>query len=324
MYITHQSSVIDRPVPHTIKLIATTKGLTIGTSPWNESTKNRRKAAGTAMTRPRLVQYRDMLNRESMYVMKGLERLHQSKDEVDLAPLIQQFALNTTLTMCYGVRMDEELKGIASEILDVGHSISRLRGTSENLQDYIPMMRYLPKTNKSTLSKSLAARRDKYLESLLSISNERFQRGELPECIYSAVLQDKETKLTEQEISTVCLSLVSGGFETVPSTIICGLGSLSTLEGQQHQIAAVNDIRRHYNTRAEAWEKCLIEEKVPYINAIVKEALRYYTVLSLGQPRRTIRDIDWEGKVIPSGTTILFNTQAANHGKSGLFSFERR
>ncbi|PQE29711.1 Cytochrome P450 protein [Rutstroemia sp. NJR-2017a WRK4] len=241
MYITHQLSVIDRPVPHTIKVIARTKGLTIGTSPWNESTKKKRKSA------------------------------------------------------------------------DVGHAISRLRGTSENLQDYIPIMRYLPKTNKSALSKSLSARRDKYLESLLSIANERSRHGELPECIYSAVLHDEETKLTKEDTSTVCLSLVSGGFETVPSTIISCLGTLSTDQGQIHQTEALKDIMRYYATTEEAWQKCVVEEKVPYVNALVKEALRYYTVLPFGQPRKTIREIDWNGSTIPSGTTILFNTQAANH-----------
>ncbi|KAI9047432.1 hypothetical protein LZ554_008876 [Drepanopeziza brunnea f. sp. 'monogermtubi'] len=316
MYITHQSSVIDRPVPYTIKAIAKTKGLTIGTSPWNESTKNRRKAAGTALSRPKLIQYKDMLDRESMFVMEGIDTLLQNQSEVDLSPLIQQFALNMTLTLCYGVRIDQHFQGIASEILDVGHAISRLRGTSENLQDYIPFMRYLPKSNKSALSKDLGARRDAYLESLLGIATDRFQKGELAECIYSAVLQDKETKLTKDEISTVCLSLVSGGFETVPSTINSCLGSLSTREGQVHQAEAVKDIRRYYKTLDEALEKCLTEEKVPYINALVKEALRYYTVLPLGQPRKTIREIEWNGSIIPTGTIILFNTQAANHDTS--------
>ena len=209
---------------------------------------------------------------------------------------------------------DEQYSEISNEILDVGHAISRLRGTSENLQDYVPAMRYLPKNDKSQLSKDLRTRRDHYLASLLRIAKERFQQNVDLDCIYATVLQDKEEQLSKEEVSTVCLSLVSGGFETVPGTIISCIGSLSTADGQYMQEEAVKDIMRYYPTMSEAWDQCLIEEKVPYVNAIVKEALRYYTVLPLGQPRKTIRDIEWNGSIIPEGTTILFNTQAANHG----------
>ena len=104
MYIGNQSSVIDRPVPHTIKSIASTKGLTIGTSPWNESTKRRRKAAGTALSRPKLSKYRTMLDRESFCVIQGLSANFKTED-ISVSQLIQQFALNSTLTLCYGVRM---------------------------------------------------------------------------------------------------------------------------------------------------------------------------------------------------------------------------
>jgi phenylacetate 2-hydroxylase len=314
MYTGYPSSIIDRPVPHTIKAIASTKGLTIGTSPWDDSTKRRRKVAVTALSRSGLGKYRNMLDQESYSALRELTNHTKLENEISIRHLIQRFALNSTLTLCYGVRFDSEYSDVASEILDVGHSISRLRGTSENLQDYIPIMRYLPSNEKAKLSKELCVRRDQYLSSLLKTAKERFQRDGNVDCIYSAVLTDKEVQLSKEEISTVCLSLVSGGFETIPGTIISCIGSLSTTEGQVFQAEAVRDIQKHYSTMQEAWDQCLVEEKVPYINAIVKEALRYYTVLPLGQPRKAVRDIEWNGSIIPQGTTILFNTQAANHG----------
>ena len=49
------------------------------------------------------------------------------------------------------------------------------------------------------------------------------------------------------------------------------------------------------------------------INPQVKEAARYYTVSAMSLPRKAYTDIKWDGAVIPKGTMILINAQAANH-----------
>lgn len=99
-------------------------------------------------------------------------------------PYLQRYALNTTLTLCYGIRMDSVWDDMLREILEVGSAISLLRSASENMQDYVPsecdrilahqtlltvltVLRYLPNNEKNARSKSLRDRRDKYLNELL-------------------------------------------------------------------------------------------------------------------------------------------------------------
>ena len=132
--------------------------------------------------------------------------------------------------------------------------------------------------------------------------------------MYSTVLNDAETNLSHEEIGSVCLSLMSGGFETVPGTLISCIGSLSTPENQHIQEAAFEDIKRYSPDMRDAWNMSFREEDIRYVNAIIKETLRYYTVTPMNLPRKAIKDIDWDGSVIPAKTTILLNTQAANHG----------
>lgn len=132
-------------------------------------------------------------------------------------------------------------------------------------------------------------------------------------CVSAAILKDEETKLSGVEVSSICLSLVSGGFETIPGTLTSCLGSLSTPEGQMFQERAYEDIKRHYPNVEDAWARSLEVEEVPYVNAIVKEAARYYTVSAMSLPRKAYQDIQWDGAVIPKGTMILINAQAANH-----------
>ena len=132
-------------------------------------------------------------------------------------------------------------------------------------------------------------------------------------CVSAAILKDEETKLTGVEVSSICLSFVSGGFETIPGTLTSCIGSLSTPEGQVFQDRAFEDIKRCYPNIEDAWSKSLETEEVPYVNAIAKEAARYYTVSAMSLPRKAHQDIIWDGARIPKGTMVLINAQAANH-----------
>jgi len=70
MLVGHQSAVIDRPTLYTFHgVISSTQGFTIGSSPWDESCKNRRKVAGAALGRPAMRGYFDMFDLESFCVI---------------------------------------------------------------------------------------------------------------------------------------------------------------------------------------------------------------------------------------------------------------
>lgn len=318
MLVGHQSAVIDRPKLYTFHgVISSTQGFTIGTSPWDESAKNKRKAAGQALGRPAIKTYHDMFDLESYCIVRDFHAFSKAgAEEISVRPFIQRYALNTTLTLCYGIRMDSAYDEMLREILEVGSAISLLRSASENYQDYIPALRYLPNNEKNRRSKELRDRRDKYLNHLLDKVREMIKNGTDKPCISAAILKDQETKLTGVEVSSICLSLVSGGFETIPGTLTSCIGSLATKEGQEFQDRAYEDIQRHYpDGTSEIWLDSFQQEKVPYVNAIVKEAGRYYTVSAMSLPRKTVSDIEWDGATIPAKTMILINAQAANHSE---------
>lgn len=261
--------------------------------------------------------YYEMFDMESYCIVRDLVRdTNNGACEVSFRPYIQRYALNTTLTLCYGIRMDEVYDGLLREILHVGSAISLLRSASENYQDYIPILRYLPNNEKNTRSKDLRERRDKYLNELLDKVRAMIRNGTEKQCISAAILKDEETRLTGVEVSSICLSLVSGGFETIPGTLVSCIGSLCTPEGIKYQDRAYEEIKMLYPDIATAWESEFEKEDVPYLNAIVKEAGRYYTVSNMSLPRKTMSDIRWGDAIIPRNTMVLINAQAGNHGMS--------
>ena len=122
MLIDHSNQVIDRPTLYTFHgLISSTQGFTIGSSPYDESCKKRRKAAATALAKPAMRKYLPMFDLETYCVIRDYRKMAQSKDtrvlEFNPRPFLQRFALNTTLTLCYGIRMDDAYDELLREIL---------------------------------------------------------------------------------------------------------------------------------------------------------------------------------------------------------------
>ena len=142
---------------------------------------------------------------------------------------------------------------------------------------------------------------------------QRIKEGTDKPCITGNILKDPEAKLNEAEIKSICLTMVSAGIDTVPGNMIMALGQLASPEGQEIQKRAYEEIMKVYPTEGEAWEKCLHEEKVPYISALTKEILRFWTVIPICLPRVSIKDIKYQDATIPAGTTFYMNAWAADY-----------
>jgi len=119
LWITNQSSLISRPTLYTFhSVVSSSQGFTIGTSPWDESCKARRKAAASALNRPAVQSYMPIIDLESCLAIRDLAQdgLGGAVD-IDPRKYFHRFALNTSLTLNYGIRIDG---GIDQELLREG------------------------------------------------------------------------------------------------------------------------------------------------------------------------------------------------------------
>lgn len=192
--------MISRPTFHTFhSVVSSSQGFTIGTSPWDESCKKRRKAAATALNRPATQSYMPIIDLEATTSIS--EMFKDSRDgtvDINPIPYFQRFALNTSLTLNYGIRIDGNIQDeLLQEIVTVERSVSNFRSTSNNWQDYVPLLRIFPKMNKE--AEEFRVRRDKYLTHLLSILKQRIADGTDKPCITGNILKDPEAKLNDGE-----------------------------------------------------------------------------------------------------------------------------
>lgn len=176
-------------------VVSSSQGFTIGTSPWDESCKRRRKAAATALNRPATQSYMPILDLESTVSIKELlEDCKGGTRPVDPINYVARFALNTSLTLNYGYRIDGSVDSeLLHEVTHVEREISNFRSTSNNWQDYVPLLRLWGAQNSSAQEYRL--RRDKYLSDMLDRLKAEIAKGTDKPCITGNILKDPEAKL---------------------------------------------------------------------------------------------------------------------------------
>ncbi|KAI4756293.1 hypothetical protein E4T52_11608 [Aureobasidium sp. EXF-3400] len=287
-----------RPVFYTFhKVLSNTAGTTIGTSPFSESLKRRRKGAASALNKPSVASYVDHLDVETLaFVKEGLEYGAAGTQSVDPMPMIQRLSLSLALTLNWGTRMGSRDDPLFHEITEVEEEISKFRSTSGNLQDYVPFLRLNPFSVGSKRAKEMRQRRDVYLTKLNKDLDDRMEKGTHKPCIQANVIQDKEAKLNKEELTSISLTMLSGGLDTVTTLVAWSIALLGQRPDIQEK--AISEIRKMYG-----------EDE---ILCAPEDDMKYYTVLRLALPRATVKDITYEGKLIPAGTTVYLNAWACN------------
>ncbi|KAL7267652.1 hypothetical protein RUND412_009752 [Rhizina undulata] len=311
IFVKNSSATSSRPEFYTFhKVVSSTAGFTIGTSPASESLKRRRKSAATALNRPAVQSYVPHLDLETRDFVKDLYiRGKAGEKPVDPIPMVQRLSLNLSLTLNWGTRIGSIDDELFEEITEVEDFVSKFRSTTGNLQDYIPILRLNPFNKTTSTAREMRARRDVYLTNLNKDLDKRMASGKHTPCIQANIIQDPEASLDAAELMSISLTMVSGGLDTITTLLSWGIALLS--ERMDLQEMAFEAIRDHFGegeVMGDPWE----DQKCPYVVALVKECLRYYTVLRLALPRSTVKDINYEGKTIPSGTIIFLNAWACN------------
>ncbi|KAJ5657113.1 cytochrome P450 phenylacetate hydroxylase [Penicillium longicatenatum] len=314
LYGQSSQALASRPEFYTFhKVVSSTSGTTIGTSPYSESLKRRRKGAASALNRPSVESYVPHLDIETKtFVAELLKYGDGGKVAVDPNPIIQRLSLSLSLTLNWGVRVASQEESLFGEITHVEEEISKFRSTTGNLQDYIPLLRLNPFNLNSAKAKEMRMRRDKYLTKLNDDLDRRIEKGTHKPCIQANVILDKESKINQEELISISLSMLSGGLDTVTTLVAWSFALLSQRPDIQEKARA--EIQKFYDEDQPLCDH-QDDQSCRYIAALVRESLRYFTVLRLGLPRSSTKDITYNGAVIPKGTTFFLNAWACNMGK---------
>lgn len=273
-----------------------------------------------AVNKPAIASYVPYLDAESRTFVRDL-LVHGGAGTraLDPVPYIQRLSLSLAVTINWGVRIPSVDDPRFREIVAVEEELNRFRSTTGNLQDYVPLLRLNPVNQHSARAREMRDRRDRYLAQFNGDLARQVEAGTARPCIQASVIRYKEATLSEVELTSISLSMLGGGFETVTTTVQWSVGYFAQHPEVQdrafaaiaaHQGAAAGDAGA-VNPLCDAAD----DQKCAYVNALAKEALRYFTVIPLNLPREATRDVEYEGKLIPRGTTVYMNAEACNWGE---------
>lgn len=303
----------------TVVWVLTGVATTVGTTPYSESLKKRRKVTATALNRPSAQRYVSHFDLETKVFCEELfDEGKCGTVAFDSYPVAQRLSLSLALTVNWGIRMDSRTNKLFDEVIQVEDDVSRFRSVTGNMQDYIPLLRLNPFNKAFARAKETRRRQDGYLDELNKGLAQRMEKGTQDPCIQATIINDPDIHLNLEEITSINLTMISGGLDTVTTAVAWLIAVLAKRPDiQANAYKAILDVYSADNPLCDAND----DQKIPYIVALVREGLRMYSVLRLNLPRTSIKEVVYNGMTFPKGTTFFLNAHACNMGKCPPFNY---
>ncbi|CDO71675.1 hypothetical protein BN946_scf184915.g19 [Trametes cinnabarina] len=306
------SNTSDRPYSPLIPLTGNDAGL--ASMPYGQRWRDHRRAFWQAF-QPRVVPtYRDV---QRTSVRHFLHRV-LSSDE-DLQGHIRYVFASTMLKVLYNLdaaEKDDSMIGLIDKSLTC--SVDLLTGG--HILDFFPWLRYLPgwlpgagfqRTLSECKATVDATKEVPFVKMKAALSQNDAVTSALAPLLAKAEEGQTETAKGDYEeiVKNVGLIAIQGGSDTSFSTLLGLFLAMSLYPEVQSKAQAELDavVGRH---RLPDFED---RESLVYINAVIKECLRWHTVLPLSLPHRTVDDDEIGGYFIPGGTIVIPNTWAILH-----------
>ncbi len=232
---------------------------------------------------------------------------------VDVYAYLRHIVFDLCLSLTYGARFGEVDDAFMIDFIAAINAISAVRSSTKTFRHFVPLLRTMPESTSKTIEAERVRR--KHRDVLYSRYQARVAAGETVDCIVASLNDDK---LTEDEVHGTCLSLLQAAPDSVASIVYQALAWLCSPEGKATQQRAEAAILEAYGgDRTAAWKNAFREVRVPLVDSITKETLRFFTISPYATPRRTVQDVTLpNGVVLPKGITLMMDAQEVNHDEA--------
>ncbi|KAF5984301.1 oxidoreductase [Fusarium coicis] len=179
--------------------------------------------------------------------------------------------------------------------------------------DLIPWLWYIPGKWKSRVYK-MRDHMDKVWSQARAMVDDRRARGDRRECMIDMKLDEYEKNgwpMSQHAFNNLFGELMEAGADTTANQILTLILALAKYPKFQEK-ARVEIDAVCGTERAPVFSDFA---KMPYVNAIVKEGLRWRPTSDLGLPHTVTKDDYYDGMLIPKGSTIFVGVWAMHHDK---------
>ncbi|KAI0066945.1 cytochrome P450 [Artomyces pyxidatus] len=225
---------------------------------------------------------------------------------------LHRTAASTVMSVIYDTPVIESED--AQSVSDVNDFVGRLERAAlpgAHLVEFFPWMMYIPERFAKWKREARAwyAQDSAMFEGLFKTVGKSLESGVDRVSVTSSLIKNADkNSLSLRENSWISATLYSAGADTT-STVMAWwtLAMLAYPETQKRAQAEIDAVvgRERIPTFADM-------PHLPYVRAMVKEALRWRPVGPVGLPHRVMEDDWYEGMFIPAGTICIGNVWALN------------
>ncbi|KAI0746389.1 cytochrome P450 [Daedaleopsis nitida] len=304
----------DRPV-YTVACELIGLGNGIPLLPYNEQLRVQRKLVHSALSPVLVKNYHAV--QEDLAALLCQQLIEDPRDFMDHVRLATGRHI---LSVTYG------LSANAADDEYITHAEATLRMVSEVLVpgvflcDLFPWMKHLP----SFLPFQKVAKKGKEMVDILvsrpfeHVKDEMESiHGSAPPSLTRDLLSAAGSdELLHHHIKWSTGSLFGAGGETIYGTVLTFIMAMALYTNKQQ--LAQDEIDRVVGK--DRLPSIHDRPHLPYVDAVIKETMRYHPVVPLSLPRCTAQDDMYDGYVIPKGTIVLPNVWAIAHETRGPYN----
>ncbi|KDQ17935.1 hypothetical protein BOTBODRAFT_29247 [Botryobasidium botryosum FD-172 SS1] len=245
------------------------------------------------------------------FLRRLLEEMNQDKPPVEL---FRRYAGAIILRIIYGHDVTSDTDDYVERTEKALRALAHTGIPGGALVDTFTFLQYVPAWMPGAGWKKRALQeRERIFRQIkepFEDAKKGMENGSLPACLVSTLLEDSHAdKELEEIICWACGSMYSGGIHTTVATFSTFL--LAMLHNPQVALKAQAELDK------EVGLNCLPtlndRDRLPYVNALLCETLRYYTVTPLAIPHRLKQDDIYRGYLIPKDATVFSNLYAISH-----------
>ncbi|XP_073306069.1 cytochrome P450 77A2-like [Primulina huaijiensis] len=209
------------------------------------------------------------------------------------------------LSMCFGVEMDEEMIEKVDQMMK-----TVLIVLDPRLDDYLPLLS--PFFSKQR--KRVHEVRQQQIETLVPLIEKRRQAIRNPELhknaasfsyldtLFDLKIEDRQSSPSNAELVTLCSEFLNGGTDTTGTAIEWAVVRL--IENPKIQSRLYEEIKSTVGENKKVDEKDI--EKMPYLNAVVKELLRKHPPTYFSLTHAVTEPAKLAGYDIPTNANVEF------------------
>ncbi|KAI0256923.1 cytochrome P450 [Lactifluus subvellereus] len=283
-------------------------GLFSASLPYGDFWRRNRRAAHEALTKVVICDYHPILRKETTILASALL---ESPDALEKH--FQRFAASAIMSILYDYpTLENEHDKTLTEIHAFIDRMSAAAAAGAHLVELFPLMMLIPERFarwKREGRQHFIQHTSMFNALLNTVRTDICKGSERPSTSASLIRNSDRNGLSDQEMAWLLGTLYSAGAESTATALAWwALAMIAHPEFQQRAQAELDAVVGRSRTPTPS-----DTSRLPYIQALVKEVLRWRPPLPLSVAHKTTKDDWYDGMFIPKGTMCLVNLWQCHH-----------